>query len=123
MRFDPLGLRDKSSRRGVLEVQGVVSANVTTVPSIISSMSGFVTSSTISFVLINLLLMMYLAAPFAIALLLFRDNEYIMYATMIMEGILWAIAVYAIVTKVYEYPKIVEGVLTNITKVAVNASG
>ncbi len=109
--------------RTEVELQGANLTNATSVYLIINSMSNFVTSSTISYVLVNLLLMMYLAAPFLIVLLLFRDNEYILYATMIMEGILWAIAVYSIVTKIHAYPKVLEGVLKNVTGIAVTASG
>ena len=71
--------------------------------------------------MINLLFMMYLAGPFLIVLLLFRNNEYVLYATMVLEGILWAIAVYSVVSKIHSYTDIMEKVLTNVTQIAVAA--
>ena len=92
-----------------------------TLPSVISSLSSFIISSTISFTVINLLFMMYLAGPFLITLLLFRNNEYVLYATMVLEGVLWAIAVYSVVTKIHSYTNIMERVLSNVTQIAVTA--
>ncbi|UXD22352.1 hypothetical protein IPA_03795 [Ignicoccus pacificus DSM 13166] len=97
-------------------------SNTTAVPAIINSLSGFVTSSTLSFIGLNLLLMMFLMGPFIMVLLLFKDNKYILYGTMIMEGILWAVAVYAIIQKIHQYPSLIEKVLSNITQIAVKAS-
>ena len=90
--------------------------------SVISSLSSFVTSSTLSFTILNLLFMMYLSAPFFIVMLLFRDNEYILYATMILEGILWAIAIYSVVTKIHSYTNILENVLSNVTRISILAT-
>ncbi len=75
-------------------------------------------NSTLSFTILHLLLMTYMALPFAITLLLFRDNEYAFYAMLILEGVLWAIAIYTVITKVRAFQNSTTQLLSNVTAIA-----
>ena len=90
--------------------------NVTS--AIINSMSNFVISGTISFTILNLIAMVYLAAPFIITILFFKNNEYALYAMFALEGILWMILMYTIMTKIMHFEKLLNGVLSNVTRIA-----
>ncbi|ALU12598.1 hypothetical protein EYM_05585 [Ignicoccus islandicus DSM 13165] len=84
----------------------------------ITALSGFLVNSTLSFTLLHLLLMTYMALPFLMVLIFFNNNEYVFYATLVMEGILWAIAIYSVITKIHEYPKLTYQLLSNVTSIA-----
>jgi hypothetical protein len=40
---------------------------------------------------------------------------------MFIEGIIWAVALYAVIQKIHQYPEMLEKMLSNVTNIALNA--
>ncbi|NPA85401.1 MAG: hypothetical protein GXO07_05300 [Crenarchaeota archaeon] len=80
--------------------------------------SALVNSITFNYLSLHSLILLYMFLAFVGAYIVFRNNQYIMMAVIAMEIVIWAVALYNVVVKLWSYPGFVaEGVaaVLNVT--------
>ncbi len=69
-----------------------------------AKVGAYLNAVTINYMSFHLLLMAYMAALAVGALLLFRNNTLLFYASLALEGFVWALAVYLLLSALWRYP-------------------
>ncbi len=81
----------------------------------INAIANLLNSLTFSFTALHMLMLIYMAAPFVIAALFFKDNALLFYGTLAMVGIIWAVATYTVITNVFFFNTKVQVILNQLT--------
>lgn len=71
----------------------------------LASTAPFINALTINFATLHILLMFYMAMTLVAMFLFFRDNTLMTYAIIVMDAVVWVIAVYSILYRIYTFPK------------------
>lgn len=81
----------------------------------INAIANLLNSLTISFTALHMLMLIYMAAPFIVAALFFKDNALLFYGTLILVGVIWMVATYTVITNVYFFNTKVQTILNQLT--------
>jgi len=84
----------------------------------VSALSSFVLNSSISFSLLNALLLIYMTMPILALVLFFRNNEYALFSIVIVEGIIWLIAISVILGWIREFDEKLITLSQEVLKIA-----
>ncbi len=81
----------------------------------LSDAAPFINALTLNFATLHALLITYMAMTLVAILLFFRNNEYMVYAIIAMDAIVWMIAVYSVLSRIYAFPNDIMKSLVNAT--------
>ncbi len=71
----------------------------------LSSAAPFINALTLNFATLHILLMLYMGMTLVALFLFFRDNTLMTYAIIAMDAVVWVIAVYSVLYRIYTFPK------------------
>ncbi len=80
----------------------------------ISAIASLLNSLTLSFTALHMLMLAYIAAPFIVAVLFFKDNALMFYGTLAIVGIMWLIATYTVISNVFFFNTKVQTILNQL---------
>ena len=83
----------------------------------LSDAAPFINALTINFATLHALIITYMAMTLIAMLLFFRNNKYVTYAIIAMDAVVWIIAVYSVLSRIYTFPSDIMKSLINATSV------
>ncbi len=83
----------------------------------LSTAAPFINALTLNFATLHVLLMLYMGMTLVALFLFFRDNTLMTYAIIAMDAIVWAIAIYSVLYRIYTFPKDMLVAMKNATSI------